>query len=87
MNYLHYDVQVGANEYVHVKLDRQANVLLLDSVNYKKYQNQESYEYAGGLVKVSPLNLKPPFPGHWHVVIDLGGYEGEVKVSVNIKKE
>ena len=82
MNYLHYDLQVGPGEIVEVTLDKQANVRLLDDINYSNYQRGQQHKYHGGLAKVSPVHLRPPSPGHWHVVIDLGGYAGTVRASV-----
>jgi len=87
MEHLLYSVHVGSDEFVQVKLDKQANVFLVDNDNYEKYRNREDFQYYGGMAKKSPASLKPPSPGHWRLVVDLGGYEGEVKVSVNVVKE
>lgn len=86
VNFLHSDLHLGPDEIVVVTLDSQANVLLLDDINFLHYQRGENYTYYGGLAKVSPLHLKPPHPGSWHVVIDLGGYSGTVKASVSTIK-
>jgi hypothetical protein len=86
MNFLHYDLQLGSNDIVEVTLDRQANVRLLDDVNFSKYKKGERHEYYGGLAKKSPVRLKPPSSGHWHLVIDLGGYAGTVRASVRTIK-
>ncbi len=82
MNYLHYDLQLSTGQSVEVTLDKQANVRLLDELNYLKYKRGEQHKYYGGLIKSSPARLKPPQPGKWHVVIDLGGYAGTVRASV-----
>jgi hypothetical protein len=82
MNFLHYDLQLGPGEGVQVTLDKQANVRLLDDSNFERYKRGEQHTYYGGLAKVSPVHLRPPQPGHWHVVIDLGGYAGTVQASV-----
>ena len=84
MNYLHQEFDLSANAVVEVTLDRQANVLLLDSLNYQAYQRGDSYRYAGGLMKVSPARLHPPYAGHWHVVINLGGGGGQVRAGVRV---
>jgi len=84
MNYLHYEVNVGSGGVVEVTLDKQANVRLLDSSNYSKYKRGEKHQYYGGLQVRSPARIRPPRPGHWHVVIDLGGYPGTVTASVKI---
>ena len=82
MNYLHYDLTLAADEVVEVTLDKQANVRLLDTMNYSSYQRGQQHTYYGGLAKVSPLRLRPPHAGRWHLVIDLGGYAGTVQASV-----
>lgn len=86
MNYLHYDLNLQSNEIVEVTLDKQANVRLLDENNYLKYQRQEQHKYYGGLATKSPVRLSPPYSGHWHLIIDLGGYSGTVRASVKTIK-
>jgi len=86
MNYLHYDLNLQANDVVEVTLDMQANVKLLDESNFLNYKQGRQYKYYGGLATKSPSNIVPPHAGHWHLVIDLGGYPGTVKASVRIIK-
>lgn len=82
MNFLHYELDLKANDVVEVTLDKQANVRLLDSANYSQYRRGEKHQYYGGLAKTSPTKLTTPRSGHWHLVIDLGGYAGQVNASV-----
>ncbi len=82
MNYLHYDLHLEVGEAIDVTLDKQANVRLLDESNYQKYKRGDKHSYHGGLAKRSPVHLKPPRAGHWHLVVDLGGYSGQVRASV-----
>lgn len=84
MKFLHYQVNAGPSDVVLVTLDCQANVRLLDAVNYSAYRAGRRYTYTGGLAKKSPIRISPPCQGHWHVVIDLGGYAGTVKASVQV---
>lgn len=86
MNYLHYDFNLNINDIVVVTLDKQANVRLLDDLNYSKYRHGRKHIYYGGLAKKSPVHLSPPRSGHWHLVVDLGGYPGTVRVSVRTIK-
>jgi hypothetical protein len=86
MNFLHYDLQLDADDVVEVTLDRQANVRLLDDINFSHYKSGKRHSYYGGLAKVSPAHLRPPHAGHWHLVIDLGGYAGTVRASVRTIK-
>ena len=86
MNYLHYDLQLGLDDVVEVTLDKQANVRLLDDINYSHYRGGQRHTYYGGLAKASPVQLRPPRAGHWHLVIDLGGYAGTVRASLRTIK-
>ncbi len=85
MNYLHYDLNLGDQDVAEVTVDKQANVQLLDETSFSNYRNGLRFSYYGGLVKQSPVRLKPPHSGHWHVVIDLGGYAGSVRAAVNVE--
>ena len=87
MNYLHYNFHLQSGEIVEVTLDKQANVLLLDDSNYSKYRRGKQHRYYGGLAIESPTRISPPHTGHWHLVVDLGGYTGTVKASVRTIKE
>ena len=86
MNYLHYEFDIGPNDTIQVTLDKQANVRLLDTHNYQQYRNGLAHRYTGGLARVSPVNLAAPHSGHWHLVIDLGGYPGTVRASARLVK-
>lgn len=70
---------------VEVTLTSQANVLLMDSANYRTYASgQGRFRYTGGLAKVSPIRLPIPSAGNWYVAIDLGGYAGRVRSGVRV---
>ena len=84
MNFLHYEFNIGPNNTVEVTLDKQANVRLLDDINFSKYKRGERHTYYGGSAKTSPVRLSPPHYGHWNLVIDLGGYSGRVNASVRL---
>lgn len=84
MNYLHYEFDIGPTNAIVVTLDKQANVRLLDDINYNKYRRGEQHTYYGGLATSSPARVSPPHFGHWHLVIDLGGYSGRVSASVRV---
>jgi len=84
MNYLHYEFDLSSGDVVEVTLDKQANVRLLDSTNYSMYRRGEQHRYYGGLAKKSPVRIQAPHAGHWHVVIDLGGYSGTVRASARV---
>lgn len=82
MNFLHYEVDLRPGDGVEVTLDKRANVKLLDASNFNAYRSGRQHRYHGGLATRSPVNIVPPHPGIWHVVIDLGGYAGTVRASV-----
>ena len=84
MNFLHYEFDLSADDVVEVTLDKQANVRLLDPTNFSQYRSGGKHKYFGGLAKQSPIRLAPPHAGHWHVVIDLGGYAGTVRAAARV---
>lgn len=85
MNYSYYDLgQRNKGEIVEVRLSAAANVRLMNSSNYSNYKNGRKHHYYGGYVKTSPYRIPIPTSGHWYVTIDLGGYAGKVKHSVNV---
>ena len=84
MNFLHYTLNLNSSDTVVVRLDKQANVKLLNDSNFTNYRRGGRYTYYGGLAKSSPTQVTPPHAGHWHLVIDLGGYTGTVRASVSV---
>lgn len=84
-DFLHYELNhIGPNQTIQVVLDSQAYVRLMDYSNYISYLDGRQYNYYGGLVKVSPYKLKPPFLSNWHLIIDLGGDSGYINAQVKI---
>ncbi len=81
MKYLHWEFRATPGAVIEVELDKQANVLMLDSANYARYRRGTDHRYRGGLAKVSPCRLPVPHGGTWHVVVDLGGNTGRVAAS------
>ncbi|HFJ9319537.1 TPA: DUF1883 domain-containing protein [Bacillus tropicus] len=84
MNYSYAQKQLNRGDIVSVQLDKQANVLLLDSANYNRFRRGERYNYHGGLAKVSPARIVTPSTGLWYIVINLGGAPGTVRYSIDI---
>jgi hypothetical protein len=84
MNYLHYEFDLTADDIVEVTLDKQANVRLLDAHNYAQYRKGGQHRYFGGLAKERTVRLRAPHAGHWHLVIDLGGYAGTVRAAARV---
>lgn len=84
MNFLHYEFDLATDDVVEVTLDKQANVRLLDDSNFAAFRSGQQHRYHGGLAKSSPVRLAAPHAGHWHVVVDLGGYSGTVRASARV---
>lgn len=86
MEHLHTEVDAGPDDVIEVTLNHQANIKLLDSINYQSYKQGRAYRGLGLSAKRSPVRLSPPRSAHWHVVIDLGGYAGVVRAAVQVIK-
>jgi hypothetical protein len=85
MQHVKYDLgQVKRGSTVVVTLDKQANVLLMDSTNYASYARGRRCNYFGGLMKKSPASIPVPRDGHWFVAVDLGGASGRIRSGVNV---
>ena len=84
MNFLNYDLKLGANDIVEVTLDTVANVRLMDPANFLYYKNSRKYTYTGGLASPPKFVVSAPGEGRWHLVIDLAGLMGNVNASVKI---
>ena len=84
MEFLHTEFRGGPERMVLVTLDRQANVMLLDDVSFDAYRTGRGFRYYGGWASRSPVRLRTPRNGDWHVVVDLGGGSGTIRASVRI---
>ena len=84
MEFLHYEVDLYDGDLIEVTLDKQANVRVMDGSNFSSYRAGRQHRFTGGLAKRSPIRLAPPHAGHWHVVVDLGGYRGSVRAAVRV---
>lgn len=86
MKFKYYDLgHLNGGEIVEVILSgNAANVRLMDSSNYNNYKNGRRHSYYGGYAKKSPVRITVPRSGYWYVAIDLGGYAGTVRSSVNV---
>jgi len=87
MKYLHYQLYIGKQEVIQATLQQQSHLRILDDKNYMLYRQGDQYRYHGGMATGSPAVIKPPQPGEWHLVIDLGGLEGEISATVHVIKE
>ena len=85
MNFLYSAVQVGHGQAVLVRLDHAANVKLMDDTNYERYRRGTEHRYFGGHATRSPVAIRPPRPGRWHVTVDLGGYPATVRAGISVE--
>jgi hypothetical protein len=85
MNFLHNDLgYLNGGEVVEINLDHAANVRLMDAGNFHSYRQGGQHRYLGGEARRSPIRLRVPQPGHWHVAIDLGGRTGTIRAGVRV---
>ena len=86
MQFVHHDLgQHSPGEIVEITLSGSAaNVRLMDGSNFNSYRNGRRHRYIGGLAKQSPILLKIPHTGHWHVTVDMMGLRGTVHSSARI---
>lgn len=85
MEHLHHDLGfLPAGAVVTVHLTAAANVQLLDETNYRSYQRLGGFRYVGGHYTQTPIRLRTPSSGHWHVAVDLGGRAGRVGAQVSV---
>ena len=64
-----------------------ANVQLLDTANLASFKANRSYKGIGGHAKQSPVRLRIPSAGDWHVTVDYGGHSGSGRVGVRVLSE
>ena len=85
MDFVHYDLgHRNGGDTVEVTLGTAANVRLLDSFNFNIYRQGGQYNFYGGYVTRSPYSVRVPTAGNWHLVIDLGGYAGQIRSAVRV---
>jgi len=86
MEFLHTDLgHLRRGQVVEARLrGTEANVLLLDPTGFLSYKNGRQYRYYGGHFTRSPCHVVVPHAGHWHLVIDMGGFGGRVEAEVSV---
>jgi hypothetical protein len=77
-------VSAPAGTVVEVSLDRPANVLLLDSLNYDNYRLRRAFRYQGGLARKASVAFTVPHTGRWHVVVE--PTHGEVQYALRVRR-
>jgi hypothetical protein len=86
MEHLYYDLgQQPKGALAVVTLDKQANVRLMTSSNYRAFCSGRQARFHGGRATKSPARLPIPSNDHWYVVVDLGGLAGKVRAGVQVQ--
>ena len=81
---MHSQFDIGPENTVIVTLDKQANVRLMDDINFQRFRGGRQCTYYGGRAVTSPFRVSPPHRGRWNLVIDLGGARGTLRHSVSV---
>lgn len=85
MQFIKHDLgQLSGGEIAEVAVTNAANARLLDSESSLKYRYGHRHEYSGGHAKQSPVRFRIPRAGHWYVIVDLEGYDGQVGSSIRV---
>lgn len=86
MKFIHHSLgHVAGASVVEVTLNGSAaNVRLMDQSNFNNYKAGRKHRYYGGLAKKSPVNLKIPHSGTWHVTVDMQGLRGTVRSAIRV---
>jgi hypothetical protein len=83
--FVKYDLgHLNGGELVTVTIRERANVRLFDSINLRLYERGQRFHFIGGQALCSPVQLRVPSAGHWHVVLDLGGAIGTIHANVTV---
>ena len=61
-----------------------ANVRLMDQSNFNNYKAGRRHRYEGGLARKSPVRLRVPRSGTWHVTVDMQGLRGQVQSGARV---
>ncbi len=86
MSFIHHRLgHVASGSVVEVTLKGSAaNVRLMDQSNFNNYKAGRRHKYHGGLAQKSPVRLRVPRSGTWHVTVDMQGLRGTVRSSARV---
>ena len=83
--YTHYDLDLQrGGTVIEITLSAIANVRLMNHANFDLFRNARQHKFLGGIAKQSPIRLKIPENGQWHVVVDMEGHPGKAQSSIKI---
>jgi len=75
---------VPVGKTIEVKLSNSAIIRIMDQYNYNEYRAGTDHHFIGGYIKQSIYRAVVPIAEHWYVVVDLGGYGGNVVSSARV---
>jgi hypothetical protein len=84
MRYWHHALEAGPDRTIEITLDKAANVKLMDEENFNRYRRRQRHRFYGGRARRSPVHLRVPRHGRWHLIVDRGGLGGTVHGSVRL---
>ena len=86
MKFIHHKLgHVAGGSVVEVTLKGSAaNVRLMDQSNFNNYKARRRHQYQGGLARKSPVRLRVPRSGTWHVTVDMQGLRGTVRSAARV---
>lgn len=60
---------------VSVELKNAADVFLVDSTNFRKWQNGQRFKFYGGHYTKNPVNIRVSGYGRWYLIVDGSAYK------------
>ena len=86
MKFIHHRLgHVAGGSVVEVTLKGGAsNVRLMDQSNFNNYKAGRRHQYHGGLARKSPVRLRVPRSGTWHVTVDMQGLRGTARSGIRV---
>jgi hypothetical protein len=70
MQHLHKHLRLFEDDELEIRVTGPAHVFLMDEDNYRSYREGEDFDYYGGLVRRTPLRMRAPRAGPWHLVVE-----------------
>jgi hypothetical protein len=87
MRYLHGKIKANKGGKITVTISKKTRVLILTEKDFKRYKNNQTYTYFGG-VKEGSYDFTAIKSGVWHVVVEKGSYHKpeNIKASFSLEK-
>ena len=86
MNFIHAEEYLDDGDIVVVNSSHQCNVRVMDDANFEWFRRDSQHEYYGGAYKRFPARIQVPRSGRWHVTLDLGGGNANIRYGISYIK-